>query len=44
MGTLALAVPWWPEALPGYPAYAGYDKDMQAVAVLVDLRMLDDAT
>ena len=27
-----------------YPAYAGFDKDMQAVAVLVDLRLLDDAT
>src|SRR5687768_7234878 len=26
-----------------YPAWTGYDKDMQAVAVLVDLRLLDDA-
>jgi hypothetical protein len=24
-----------------YPAWTGYDKDMQAVAVLVDLRLLD---
>lgn len=27
-----------------YPAWTGYDKDMQAVAVLVDLKLLDDAT
>ena len=26
-----------------YPSWTGYDKDMQAVAVLVDLKLLDDA-
>jgi hypothetical protein len=26
-----------------YPVYAGFDKDRRAIAVLVDLRLLDDA-
>jgi hypothetical protein len=32
-----------PDGSGPYPAYAGYDKDKLAIAVLVDLRLLDDA-
>ena len=43
-GRAAAVVFLCPDGSGLYPAYAGFDKDMQAAAVLVDLRLLDDAT
>ena len=43
-GRVAAVVFLCPDGSGLYPAYAGFDRDMQAVAVLVDLRLLDDAT
>lgn len=43
-GRTAAVVFLCPDGSGLYPAYAGFDKDMQAVAVLVDLRMLRGVT
>ena len=40
-GRVAAAVFLCPDGSGRYPVYAGFDKDLQAVAVLVDLRLLD---
>lgn len=42
-GRVAAVVFLCPDGSGLYPAYAGVDKEMQAVAVLVDLKLLDDA-
>lgn len=42
-GRVAAVVFLCPNGSGLYPAYAGFDKDMQAVAVLVDLKLLDAA-
>jgi hypothetical protein len=39
-GRVAAAVFLCPDGAGLYPAYAGFDQDLQAVAVLVDLRLL----
>lgn len=43
-GRVAAVVFLCPDGSGLYPVYAGFDKDMQAVAVLVDLKLLDGAT
>jgi len=42
-GRVAAVVFLCPDGSGLYPVYAGFDKDMQAVAVLVDLKLLDGA-
>ena len=42
-GRIAGVVFLCPDGSGTYPAYAGFDREMQAVAVLVDLRLLDQA-
>lgn len=42
-GRVAAVVFLCPDGSGLYPAYAGFDKDLQAVAVLVDLKLLEDA-
>lgn len=42
-GRVAAVVFLCPDGSGLYPAYAGVDREMQAVAVLVDLKLLDDA-
>ncbi len=42
-GRVAAVVFLCPDGSGRYPVYAGFDKDRQAIAVLVDLRLLDDA-
>ena len=39
-GRVAAAVFLCPDGSGLYPAYAGFDQDLQAVAVLVDLKLL----
>jgi len=42
-GRVAAVVFLCPDGSGLYPAYAGFDKDLQAVAVLVDLKTLGGA-
>jgi hypothetical protein len=42
-GDVAAVVFLCPDGSGAYPAWAGFDRDMAAVAVLVDLNLLDDA-
>jgi hypothetical protein len=42
-GRVAAVVFLCPDGSGLYPAWTGFDRDMVAVAVLVDLRLLDDA-